>query len=189
MVEKARQDGVKLWEADDFAPGDFAMYDGTWYQAQRVNPKTLSIAWNLRLAPKAVMTLEDATEGGSTWTFGLDYTKVQARCPEAAMLAFLADGKVPGTKSARTAHEAQPASEVRAAQAAAPKTKKRSDPKVPKKVKVECRWDATEATLTFLDGKGQPHKLRQPVTLHAPRVRSSPSRCGRGRCWPRSPGT
>jgi hypothetical protein len=168
VVEKARQDGVKLWEAEDFAPGDFAMYDGTWYQVQRVNKKTLSIAWNLRLAPKQVMTLEDATDGGSTWTFGMDYTKVRARCPEAAMLAFLADGKVPGTKSAWQAHEAQPASEVRAAQAAKPRPKKRSDPKVPKKVKVECGWHATEATMTFLDGKGQPHALREPVTIQAP---------------------
>ncbi|MER6367381.1 DUF3560 domain-containing protein [Streptomyces mirabilis] len=169
VVEQARQDGVKLWEADDFAPRDFAMYSGSWFQVLRVNPKTLSIAWNLRLMPKQVMTLEDSTERGTTYTFGIDYTNIKARCPEAAMLAFLADGKVPGTKSAWTAHEAQPASEVRAAQAAAPKPKKkRSDPKVPKKVKVECRWDATEATLTFLDGKGEPHKLREPVTIQAP---------------------
>lgn len=169
VVEQARQDGVKLWEADDFAPRDFAMYSGSWFQVLRVNPKTLSIAWNLRLMPKQVMTLEDSTERGTTYTFGIDYTNIKARCPEAAMLAFLADGKVPGTKSARTASEAQPASEVRAAQAAAPKPKKkRSDPKVPKKVKVECRWDATEATLTFLDGKGEPHKLREPVTIQSP---------------------
>lgn len=169
VVEKARQDGVKLWEADDFAPRDFAMYGGSWFQVLRVNPKTLSIAWNLRLMPKRVMTLEDSTERGTTYTFGIDYTKIQARCPEAAMLAFLADGKVPGTKSARRASEAQPASEVRAAQAAKPKPKKkRSDPRVPKKVKVECRWDATEATLTWLDGKGEPHKLREPVTVQAP---------------------
>ncbi|PWI16005.1 hypothetical protein DI272_18915 [Streptomyces sp. Act143] len=167
VVEEARQDGVKLWEPDDFAPGDFALYSGTWYQIKRANPKTLSIAWNLRLT-KRVMTLEDATEGGSTWTFGMDYTKIRARCPEAAMLAFLADGTVPGTKSAWKAHLAQPASEVRAALAAKPKTKKRSDPKVPKKVKVDCGWDATEATLTYLDGKGQPHKLHEPVTITAP---------------------
>ncbi|MDQ1018878.1 DUF3560 domain-containing protein [Streptomyces afghaniensis] len=169
VVEKARQDGVKLWQADDFAPRDFAMYGGSWFQVLRVNPKTLSIAWNLRIMPKQVLTLEDSTDGGTTFTFGIDYTKIQARCPEAAMLAFLADGKVPGTKSARTASEAQPASEVRAAQAAAPKPKKkRSDPKVPKKIKVECGWDATEATLIWLDGKGEPHKLRQPVTIQAP---------------------
>ncbi|MCX4609441.1 DUF3560 domain-containing protein [Streptomyces mirabilis] len=169
VVEQARQNGMKLWEADDFAPRDFAMYGGSWFQVLRVNPKTLSIAWNLRLMPKRVMTLEDSTERGTTYTFGIDYTKIQARCPEAAMLAFLADGKVPGTKSARTASEAQPASEVRAAQAAKPKPKKkRSDPRVPKKVKVECRWDATEATLTWLDGKGEPHKLREPVTVQAP---------------------
>lgn len=168
IVAQAKADGVKLWEAGDFAPGDFAMYSGSWYQVKRVNPKTLSIAWNLRIAPKQVMTLEDATESGTTCTHSADYTNVQARCPEAAMLAFLADRKVPGTKSAWKAHEAQPASEVRAAQAVKPKPKKRSDPKVPKKVKVDCQWDATKATLTFLDGKGQPHKLREPVTIQAP---------------------
>ncbi|MFI2434685.1 DUF3560 domain-containing protein [Streptomyces sp. NPDC018693] len=170
VVEKARQDGVKLWEADDFAPGDFAMYSGSWYQVKRVNPKTLSIAWNLRLAPKAVMTLEDATERGRTWTFGMDYTNVRARCPEAAMLAFLADGKVPGTKSAWAAHEAQPASEVRAAQAAKPKQKPQrsgSDPKVPKRIYVECPLGGAEATLTWLNGNSRPHKDFELVRIEA----------------------
>ncbi|MEU1853925.1 DUF3560 domain-containing protein [Streptomyces sp. NPDC019990] len=173
VVEKARQDGVKLWEADDFAPGDFAMYSdsGSWYQVKRVNPKTLSIAWNLRLAPKQVMTLEDATERGNTWTFGMDYTNVKARCPEAAMLAFLAEGKVPGTKSAWAAHEAQPASEVRAVQAAKPKpkpkAKRSSDPKVAKRVYVECPIGGAEATLTWLNGNSQPHKDFAPVRIEA----------------------
>ncbi|WP_228980183.1 DUF3560 domain-containing protein [Streptomyces sp. DH12] len=168
VVEKARQDGVKLWEADDFAPGDFARYGGTWYQVKRVNPKTLSIAWNLRLASKAVMTLEDATEWGSLGTFTIDYSKIAARCPEEAMRAFLADGKVPGIKTAWAASEAQPASAVREAQAVKPKEKRRSDPKVPKRVKVVSEWDATEATLTYLDGRGKPHKLYEPVTISAP---------------------
>ncbi|WP_381792929.1 DUF3560 domain-containing protein [Streptomyces niveus] len=168
VVEKARADGVKLWEADDFAPGDFARYGGSWYQVKRANPKTLSIAWNLRLAPKQVMTLEDATEWGSLGTFTIDYSKIAARCPEEAMRAFLADGKVPGTKSARAASEAQPASAVRAAQAAKPKEKRRSDSKVPKKVKVVSQWDATEADLTWLDGRGKPHKLYEPITISAP---------------------
>lgn len=168
VVEKARLDGVKLWEADDFAPGDFARYGGSWYQVKRVNPKTLSIAWNLRLAPKPVMTLEDATEWGSLGTFTIDYSKIAARCPEEAMRAFLAVGKVPGTKSARAASEAQPASVVREAQAAKPKEKRRSDPKVPKRVKVVSEWDATEATLTYLDGRGKPHKLYEPLTISAP---------------------
>ncbi|MFF2940213.1 DUF3560 domain-containing protein [Streptomyces niveus] len=168
VVEKARADGVKLWEADDFAPGDFARYGGSWYQVKRANPKTLSIAWNLRLAPKQVMTLEDATEWGSLGTFTIDYSKIAARCPEEAMRAFLADGKVPGVKSARAASEAQPASAVRAAQAAKPKEKRRSDPKVPKKVKVVSQWGATEAELTWLDGRGKPHKLYEPVTISAP---------------------
>ncbi|BBA98324.1 hypothetical protein RVR_4463 [Actinacidiphila reveromycinica] len=167
VVEKARQDGVKLWEADDFAPGDFALYYGTWYQVKRANPKTLSIAWDLRQT-RQVLTLEDATETGTTYTFTLDYTKVKARCPDEAMRAFLADGKVPGTKLARAASEAQPASAVRAALAAKPKVKKRSDPKIPKRVKVVSEWDATEATLTYLDGRGKPHKLYEPVTISAP---------------------
>ncbi|MFD3609027.1 DUF3560 domain-containing protein, partial [Streptomyces atroolivaceus] len=167
VVEKARQDGVKLWEADDFAPGDFALYGGTWYQVKRANPKTLSIAWNLRLT-KAVLTLEDATQWGTLGTFTIDYSKIAARCPEEAMRAFLADGKIPGTKSAWAASEAQPASVVREAQAAKPKVKRRSDPKVPKRVKVVAGWDATEATLTYLDGKGKPHKLFEPVTISAP---------------------
>ncbi|NDK24682.1 DUF3560 domain-containing protein [Streptomyces sp. TR1341] len=168
VVEKAKADGVKLWEADDFAPGDFARYGGTWYQVKRANPKTLSIAWNLRLAPRQVMTLEDATDAGTAYTFTLDYTKVVARCPEEAMRAFLADGKVPGTKSAWAASEAQPASAVRAAQAAKPRKKRRSDPKIPKRVKLVSQWDATEATLTYLDGRGKPHKLFEPVTISAP---------------------
>jgi hypothetical protein len=167
VVEKAKADGIKLWEADDFAPGDFALYLGSWHQVKRVNPKTLSIAWNLRLT-KPVLTLEDATEAGSLWTHPADYTKVKARCPEEAMRAFVAEGKVPGTKSARAASEAQPASAVRAAQAAKPKEKRRSDPKVPKKVKVVSQWDATEAELTWLDGRGKPHKLYEPVTISAP---------------------
>ncbi|MGW6391176.1 DUF3560 domain-containing protein [Streptomyces sp. NPDC055103] len=168
IVEKAKADGVKLWEADDFAPGDFARYGGSWHQVKRVNPKTLSIAWNLRLAPKQVMTLEDATDCGSLGTFTIDYSKIAARCPEEAMRAFLADGKVPGTKSAWAASEAQPASAVREAQTAKPKEKRRSDPKIPKRVKVVSEWDATEATLTYLDGRGKPHKLYEPVTISSP---------------------
>ncbi|MFZ3493130.1 DUF3560 domain-containing protein [Streptomyces sp. 5.8] len=114
VIEKAKADGVKLWEADDFAPGDFVLYLNSWYEVKRVNPKTLSVAWNLRLAPKRVMTLEDATfDGGRVGTHSADYTQVQGRCPGEAMRAFLADGKVPGTKSAREASEAAPAGPIR----------------------------------------------------------------------------
>ncbi|TFV33188.1 hypothetical protein E4K10_30375 [Streptomyces sp. T1317-0309] len=82
------------------------------------------------------------------------------------MRAFLADGKIPGLKTAREASEATPADAVRDAQTAKPK--RRSDPKVPARVKVECRWDAAEATLTWLNGRSQPHKDHQPVTISAP---------------------
>ncbi|WP_327421773.1 ParB/RepB/Spo0J family partition protein [Streptomyces sp. NBC_01230] len=170
IVEKAKADGVKLWGPDDFAPGDYALYAGSWYGVARVNPKTLSIAWNLRLAPKQVMSLEDATLNGRVSTHPADYTQVQGRCPGEAMNAFLANGKVPGKKSAREASEAAPADAIREAQAKAKAKapKKRTDPKIPKRVKVECRWDATEATLTWLNGNNQPHKGHPPVTITAP---------------------
>ncbi|MFD3851671.1 ParB/RepB/Spo0J family partition protein [Streptomyces microflavus] len=171
LVERAVADGVKVWGPDDFAPGDYVRYTNSYFQVARVNPKSLSIAWNLRLAPKQVMTLEDATLGdGEVWTHIADYTKVQWRCPEAAMAAWLADGKVPGRKLAGEASEAAPAATVREAQAAAKKVKpkRRADPKIPKKIRVECRWNSTEATLTWLNGRGQPHKDHPAVTLTAP---------------------
>ncbi|MFE5717659.1 DUF3560 domain-containing protein [Streptomyces erythrochromogenes] len=169
VVVKAEAEGVKVWGPEDFAPGDFALCRGSWYQVKRVNPKTLSIAWNLRLAPKKVMTLKDATDNGRVSTHPADYTDVRARCPEAATIAFLADGKVPGTTSAREASEATPADAVRTAQAEAKKAKpkKKADPRVPRAVRVQCRWDATEATLTFLNGRNQPHKDHQQVTISA----------------------
>ncbi|WP_240801719.1 ParB/RepB/Spo0J family partition protein [Streptomyces sp. A1136] len=168
IVAKAEAEGVKIWRPDDFAPRDFVLYSGSWYQVARVNPKTLSIAWNLRLAPKQVMTLEDATfEDGRLWTHTADYTNARARCPEAAMLAFLADGKVPGTKAARAASEEQPASAVREALEAA-KTKapkKRADPKVAKRIYVTCPMSGAEATLTWLNGGSRPHKDFEPVKI------------------------
>jgi ParB/RepB/Spo0J family partition protein len=171
IVEKAKTEGVKCWGPDDFAPGDFVLYSGSWYQVARVNPKTLSIAWNLRLAPKQVMSLEDATfDGGRIGTRTADYTQVRARCPEAAMTAFLADGKVPGTKSAHGASEEQPASAVREALAARPKPKpkkSRSDPKPAKRVHVTCPVGGAEATLTWLNGNSRPHKDFAPVTVTA----------------------
>ena len=175
IVEKAKAEGVKVWGPDDFAPGDFVLYHRSWYQVARVNPKTLSIAWNLRLAPKQVMSLEDATlDGGRVWTHTADYTQVRARCPEAAMAAFLAGGKVPGTKWADAASLEQSASAVREAQAAAKlqqkgKSKKGgSDPKVAKRVYVTCPLGGAEATLTWLNGNSRPHKDFEPVTITAP---------------------
>lgn len=170
IVAEAEAAGVKVWGPDDFAPGDYTLYERSWFQVARVNPKTLSIAWNLRLYPKQVMSLEDATENGEIWTHTADYTKVRARCPEEAMHAFLADGKVPGTRAAGEASAAAPAEKIRASQAEAKKTrpKKRSDPKVPKRIRVDCGWDATEATLTWLNGAGKPHPDHPAETIHAP---------------------
>ncbi|QIP74680.1 DUF3560 domain-containing protein [Streptomyces sp. VN1] len=169
VVEEAKAEGVKVWTPDDFTPGDFVRMRGSWYEVIRVNPKTLSIAWNLRLAPKPVMTREDATPPGyRLGTFTIDYTNVRGRCPGEVMRAYLADGKVPGTKTAHEASEKLPASAVRAAEAAKPKAKKRSDPKIPKRVRVECAQDRTTATLTFLTGRSQPHKDFAPVTLTPP---------------------
>ncbi|WP_228994702.1 ParB/RepB/Spo0J family partition protein [Streptomyces sp. DH8] len=169
LVEEAAANGVKIWGPDDFAPGDYVRYTNSYFQVARVNPASLSIAWNLRLYPKQVMTLEDATNDGRVWTHKADYTQVQWRCPEEAMNAYLADGKVPGKKLADEASAKTPAGTVREAQAAAKKEapKKRNDPKIPKRIKVEARWNATEATVTWLNGRGHPHKDFQPVTLTA----------------------
>jgi hypothetical protein len=173
IVEQAKADGVKIWGPEDFAPGDYVRYLGSWYQVKRVNSTSLSIAWNLRLAPKQVMTLEDATDRGRVWTHTADYTNVRARCPEAAMDAFRADGKVPGSKGAGEASEAQPASAVREAQAAKPKAKaskasKRSDPKMAKRVFVTCELGGAEAELTWLNGNSRPHKDFEPVKVVPP---------------------
>ncbi|MFE6551702.1 DUF3560 domain-containing protein [Streptomyces sp. NPDC057746] len=165
VIEKAKADGVKVWEPADFVPGDFVVYIGSWHEVKRVNPKTLSIAWNLRTHER-VVTLEAATQYGMVGTHSADYSKVQGRCPGEAMRAFLADGKVPGLKAAREASDAAPAEAIREAQTAKPK--RRSNPKVPARVKVECRWDATEATVTWLNGRSQPHKDHPPVTISAP---------------------
>ncbi|RPK32383.1 hypothetical protein EES39_38515 [Streptomyces sp. ADI92-24] len=171
IVQKAKDEGVKIWGPDDFAPGDFVLYSRSWYQVARVNPKTLSIAWNLRLAPKQVMTLEDATfDGGRVGTHTADYTQTQGRCPEEAMRAFLADGKVPGTKLAGAASEEAPANSIREAQAAAKKKapKKRTDPKVPKRIFVTCPTGGGEATMTWLNGGSRPHKDFEPVRITPP---------------------
>lgn len=173
IIEKAKADGVKIWGPDDFAPGDYVLYSGSWYGVARVNPKTLSIAWNLRLTPKQVMTLEDATLNGRVSTHSADYTNVQGRCPEEAMNAFLADGKVPGTKSARAASEAAPADAIREAQAKAKKAKAKkasrgNDPQVPKRIQLKCERDASTATVTWLNGASRPHKDHAPVTIPGP---------------------
>lgn len=173
VVEKAEADGVKIWRPDDFAPGDYVLYSGSWYQVKRVNPTTLSIAWNLRLAPKQVMTLKDATwEDGRTSTHTSDYTNVRSRCPEQAMDAFLADGKVPGTTAAAQASLERPASVVREEAKARPKAKKAtgrtSDPKVPRRVFVRCDLGGAEAELTWLNGGSRPHKDFEPVKIVPP---------------------
>ncbi|MFF4796368.1 hypothetical protein ACFY2M_43635 [Streptomyces sp. NPDC001276] len=171
IVEKAKADGVKIWGPDDFAPGDYVRYLGSWYQVKRVNPTTLSVAWNLRLAPKQVMTLEDATDRRRVWTHPADYTEVRARCPEAAMDAFLAEGKVPGTKLADEASQAQPANAVREAQAAKPKAAKaakRSDPKMAKRVFVTCDLGGEVAELVWLNGNSRPHKDFTPELIKPP---------------------
>ncbi|MFF2612345.1 ParB/RepB/Spo0J family partition protein [Kitasatospora sp. NPDC058046] len=167
IVAKAEAEGFKVWGPADFVPGDYALYCGDWHQVARVNAKSLSIAWNLRASGR-VVTLEAAQQMGRHGTHVADYTKVKARCPETAMRAFLDAGKIPGTKSAAAASADSPASALREAEAAKPKApKKRADPKIPKRVKVECRWDATEALVTWLDGRGKPHPGHPPVKVEA----------------------
>ncbi|TFV33187.1 DUF3560 domain-containing protein [Streptomyces sp. T1317-0309] len=94
VIEKAKADGVKIWEPADFTAGDFVMYLGSWLEVKRVNPKTLSVAWNLRVS-KRVVTLEDATQYGLVGTHSADYSKVQGRCPERRCAPFSPTGRSP----------------------------------------------------------------------------------------------
>lgn len=45
---QAANPDYKIWGPDDFTKGDFAKLTGTWHEVIRINPKSLSVAWNVR---------------------------------------------------------------------------------------------------------------------------------------------
>ncbi|WP_432003658.1 DUF6197 family protein [Streptomyces sioyaensis] len=102
VIADAEADGFKVWGPDDFAKGDFALYSGSWYQVGRKpGKKSVSVAWNLRLSPKMIMTLEDATgDDGKARTRPAHYSKITARLSAQDMAGFMERGRVPSEAEA-----------------------------------------------------------------------------------------
>ncbi|CAM5442557.1 hypothetical protein SALBM311S_11632 [Streptomyces alboniger] len=102
IVAKAEAEGFKVWGADDFTRGDFVRSLGSWYEVLRVNKKTLTVAWNLRLAPKAVLTAADATfEDGRVGRQPVDYSDVKARMSAGDMARYLERNRTPSIADAK----------------------------------------------------------------------------------------
>ncbi|MEW2306977.1 DUF3560 domain-containing protein [Streptomyces sp. NPDC006655] len=102
IVAQAEAEGFKVWGADDFTKGDFVRTLGSWYEVLRVNKKTLTVAWNLRLAPKAVMTAADATfEDGRVGRQPVDYSDVKARMSAGNMARYLERDRTPSIADAK----------------------------------------------------------------------------------------
>ncbi|BFO23062.1 hypothetical protein SHKM778_94500 (plasmid) [Streptomyces sp. KM77-8] len=88
--------------ADDFTKGDFVRSRGSWYEVLRVNKKTLTVAWNLRLAPKTVMTAADATfEDGRVGRQPVDYSDVKTRMSAGDMARYLERDRTPSIADAK----------------------------------------------------------------------------------------
>ena len=102
VIADAEADGFKVWGPDDFTKGDFALYSGSWYQVGRKpGKKSVSVAWNLRLSPKMIMTLEDATgDDGKARTRPAHYSKITARLSAQDMAGFMERGRVPSEAEA-----------------------------------------------------------------------------------------
>ncbi|MEU3267904.1 DUF3560 domain-containing protein [Streptomyces bacillaris] len=102
IVAKAEAEGFKVWTADDFTKGDFVRSRGSWYEVLRVNKKTLTVAWNLRLAPKTVMTAADATfEDGRVGRQPVDYSDVKTRMSAGDMARYLERDRTPSIADAK----------------------------------------------------------------------------------------
>lgn len=43
VIAEAERNGFKVWGTADFTKGDFALYQGAWYEVLRVNAKSLTI--------------------------------------------------------------------------------------------------------------------------------------------------
>ncbi|MFF0629758.1 DUF3560 domain-containing protein [Streptomyces sp. NPDC004296] len=102
VIAGAEADGFKVWGPDDFTKGDFALHSGSWYQiGRKPGQKSVSVAWNLRLSPKAIMTLEDATgDDGKARTHPAHYSKITARLSAPDMARFMERGRVPSEAEA-----------------------------------------------------------------------------------------
>ena len=84
-VKQAEADGVKVWGPGDFTKGDFVRTRWEWAEVTRVNPKSVSIAWDMNSRAEVIRASDAA--GRRPWS----YDKVQGRKSAAEMAAFLAE--------------------------------------------------------------------------------------------------
>jgi hypothetical protein len=99
--EYVDQSGEKVWGPGDFAKGDYVTTGGgTWYQVERVNPKSLSVPHGLNDHQLGGVVTRDRVRhamGPSQWTRKIPYDAVRGQRPddgdmaEALMAARLAE--------------------------------------------------------------------------------------------------
>lgn len=86
VIAKAEADGFKVWGRADFQKGDFVRWHGRWWEALRVNPKTVTVPHIFNDGP--VVSQETNRYPGLTYT--LRYDEVSGRKTAEEMRALLA---------------------------------------------------------------------------------------------------
>ncbi|MFF4606131.1 DUF3560 domain-containing protein [Streptomyces sp. NPDC001339] len=192
IVAQAEADGLKIWRPEDFRKGDYVNTGGTWREVLRVSKKSLTVpraSWTGR-AYLAKADLDGTEWEGSTATFPYDRVTGRATAAEVAQWQAAEPGEL--TKCAHCARVA--GNELRYSEARhsctvcghaagrkfvarppeeeteskAVKPRRKSDPKTPKRLHLACGWNASAATLTWLDGRGRPHPDHPATTLTPP---------------------
>ncbi|MGW5821980.1 DUF3560 domain-containing protein, partial [Streptomyces noursei] len=192
IAQAEAEDGFHAWGPADFAKGDYVNDGGTWREVLRVSSRSVTVPTGLvGWAFLTAADLQGSRSEGRTRTLPYDAVRGQAtaaeveqwkaaeageltECPHCVRVANGAlrysEARHSCTVCGHAAGRefvARPPEEVQAAAAVKPKAK-RSDPKVPKRVHVACGWNASTATVTWLDGRSRPHPSHAAVTLTAP---------------------
>jgi len=94
-VAQAEASGVKVWTSADFTKGDFVQCRGTWYQVERVNPKSLSVPHGTNTRDLAAVTRDQVRHamGPSQWVRKVPYDEVAGRKSAAEMAALMAEAE------------------------------------------------------------------------------------------------
>jgi len=90
-VKAAEARGAKVWTAADFTKGDFVRSRGTWYEVERVNPRSLSVPNGTNIRDLAAVTRDQVRHamGPSQWVGKIPYDEVAGRKSAAEMAAML----------------------------------------------------------------------------------------------------
>jgi hypothetical protein len=86
--EYVETSGEKVWGPGDFAKGDFVLTGGTWYQVERVNPKSVSVPHGTNDHQLGGVVTRDRVrhaQGPSKWTRKVTYDSVRGQRPAADM--------------------------------------------------------------------------------------------------------